>query len=389
MFLFLGGIMLTSAVAIGIPGIIPEEQGPDMTVTGTPLDLYSDADRPRFCESGIAKSNTYVTEYKIPTPCTQPLAITTDSNGNVWFAQVNTGKVAKFVPITESFTEYDNPLWPLGARSMIWGIDYSPDNSIWFTDEAHNTVWKFSIDDETYTPNGFPESENSLPQRLQVVGSKVIVNDFTGNFIAFLDPAAEADSSTYIKIPSPVPGSFTSGFALDADNNLWYTNWVLPQGGVLVKVDIQEIEKTTTDEGIRLLDYIEIFQFPAGLSVANGVSVSDDGRVWILDTASSFFFSFDPSTSKFTKYITSTPSLPAYGNATGVINTPVSRPYWNDFDNNGRMVFNEQTANRIGVFDKTSDTAKSSLFALIFPPQPEKLVQYTIPKSESIFGITQ
>ena len=93
-----------------------------------------------------------------PTPCTQPLAITTDSNGNVWFAQVNTGKVAKFVPITESFTEYDNPQWPLGARSMIWGIDYSPDNSIWFTDEAHNTVWKFSIDDETYTPNGFPEA---------------------------------------------------------------------------------------------------------------------------------------------------------------------------------------------------------------------------------------
>ncbi len=356
MFLFLGGIMLTSAVAIGIPGIIPEEQGPDMTVTGTPLDLYSDADRPIFCESGIAKSNTYVTEYKIPTPCTQPLAITTDSNGNVWFAQVNTGKVAKFVPITESFTEYDNPQWPLGARSMIWGIDYSPDNSIWFTDEAHNTVWKFSIDDETYTPNGFPEAMDSLPQRLQVVGSKVIVNDFSGNFIAFLDPASEPDSSTYLKIPSPVPDSFTGGFALDRDNNLWYTNWAYLQGGVLVKVDITEIEKATTTEGIRLLDYSEIFQFPPGLSVANGVSIGDDGKVWILDTASSFFFSFDPSTKEFTKYITSDPPLPSYGNATGVIKTPVSRPYWNDFDNDGRMVFNEQTANRIGVFDISSNT---------------------------------
>jgi virginiamycin B lyase len=32
--------------------------------------------------------------------------------GNVWFAQSNTGKLAKFDPSSESFTEYDNPLWP-------------------------------------------------------------------------------------------------------------------------------------------------------------------------------------------------------------------------------------------------------------------------------------
>jgi len=356
MFLFLGGIMVTSGVTIGIAGIIPEEQPDDVTLTGTPQDNYSDEDRSTFCESGMAKSNTYVTEYKIPTPCTQPLAITTDPNGNIWFAQVNTGKVAKFVPATESFTEYDNLRWPPGARSMIWGIDYSPDNSIWFTDETHDTVWKFSIDDETYTPHGFPEAEDSLPQRLEIAGSKIIVNDFSGNFIAFLDPVADPESSTYLKIPSPIVGSFTSGFALDANNNLWYTNWAYRQGGVLVHVDIQEIEKATEKEGIQLRDYSEIFQFPGGLTTPNGISISDDGKVWIADTSSSFFFSFDPSTEEFTKYITSDPPLPSYGNATGVIKAPVSRPYWNDFDNNGRLVFNEQTANRIGVFDVSSET---------------------------------
>jgi len=36
-------------------------------------------------------SNDYVKEYKIPTACTQPLAITVDHNGIVWFAQTNTG----------------------------------------------------------------------------------------------------------------------------------------------------------------------------------------------------------------------------------------------------------------------------------------------------------
>ena len=67
----------------------------------------------QFCSANEsnARSNEYVKEYKIPTACTQPLAITVDHNGIVWFAQTNTGKVTKFDPLTETFTEYDNPVW--------------------------------------------------------------------------------------------------------------------------------------------------------------------------------------------------------------------------------------------------------------------------------------
>ena len=102
-------------------------------------------DRPRFCGSGDAKSTDFVTEYSIPTECTNPLAIVTDYDGNVWFAQTNTGKLSKFDPNTETFAEYDNPTWPQNGRSMMWGIDYAPDGSVWFTDEAFDSVWKFSI----------------------------------------------------------------------------------------------------------------------------------------------------------------------------------------------------------------------------------------------------
>jgi len=106
---------------------------------------YSDAESLQFCSTNEqAMSNEYVKEYKIPTPCTQPLAITVDHNGMVWFAQTNTGKVAKFDPLTETFTEYDNAAWeniekifivsaiennmvPEKLRSMMWGMDYFPD----------------------------------------------------------------------------------------------------------------------------------------------------------------------------------------------------------------------------------------------------------------------
>ncbi len=102
-----------------------------------------------------------------------------DFDGNVWFTETNTGNLGKFDPITETFTEYDNPIWPEGTRSMMWGIDYGPDGSVWFTDEAYDSVWKFSSLDETYVRLAYPNEGNSLPQKLEIDGSKIIINDFS------------------------------------------------------------------------------------------------------------------------------------------------------------------------------------------------------------------
>ena len=104
---FFGGGLLFWATAASMPNIMPPDEDAQLTITGTPADNYPDEERPRFCGIGQPKSNAYVTEYRIPTECSQPLAITTDPQGNVWFAQTNTGKVSKFVPSTQTFTEYD------------------------------------------------------------------------------------------------------------------------------------------------------------------------------------------------------------------------------------------------------------------------------------------
>ena len=57
-FAFLGGIMVTSGVTIAIPGIIPEEESEQMTITGTPADNYPDVDRPQFCGSNNPQVNS-------------------------------------------------------------------------------------------------------------------------------------------------------------------------------------------------------------------------------------------------------------------------------------------------------------------------------------------
>ena len=402
-FAIVAFIMLSSAVMIAInPGqwfgdsfIVGDLQIPtveeldafDLDALGLELDYSGDEER-QFCSANESNaSNEYVKEYKIPTACTQPLAITVDHSGMVWFAQTNTGKVAKFDPLTETFTEYTNPVWeqiekmfvlssienniePTKLRSMIWGIDYLPDGSIWFTDENTDAIWKFSIDTESYsriTYSKMEEGSSSLPQKLVIEGSKIIINDFTGGRLSFLDYAQDKQGLLHYSIPSVMEDAVTSDFAIDSDKNVWYTNWIPSGQGILVKFDYPgyEFEGALTGEitqGLLLQDFVEWYNFPTGLTTPNGVAVGPDQKIWLADTSSNYFFSFDPKTEEFTKYTTSIPTIDSYGNASGVIKNPVSRPYWIEH-HDGNLIMNEQTANRIGVFN----------------PSTEVLIEYTVP----------
>jgi len=393
-------IMLSSAVMIAVnPGQwfgdssdfdeIPTDEeldAFDLDTLGLELG-YSDDESLQFCSANEqARSNEYVKEYKIPTACTQPLAITVDHNGIVWFAQTNTGKVAKFEPLTETFTEYDNSVWknvekifiasaiennvePTKLRSMMWGMDYFPDGSIWFTDEATDAIWKFSIDDESYNRISYSQTEegkSSLPQKLVIEGSKIIINDFTGGRLSFLDYAQDEQGLLHYAIPSVMEDAVTSDFAVDSDKNVWYTNWVPSGAGILVKFDYPGYEFAATQgevtQGLFLQDFVEWYNFPAGLTTPNGVAVGPDQKIWLADTSSNYFFSFDPRTEEFTKYVTSIPTIDSYGNASDFIKNPVSRPYWIERSDDN-LIMNEHNANRIGVFNPFSET----------------LVEYTVP----------
>jgi virginiamycin B lyase len=365
-FALVAGIMLSSGVTIAInpASWFDDSSDPDVTITetGSPLDSYSLEEQPQFCStSEKAKKNTYVQEFKIPTPCTQPLAITVDPQGLVWFAQTNTGGVAKFNPITQSFTEYENTIWPEKGRSMMWGIDYSPDGSIWYTDEASDSIWKFSTLDESYNRIAYPvsEDETALPQKLTVKGSQIIVNDFTGSKLTFFTFNQQGEDQYYTTIPSLIDGSVTSDFTIDSEENIWYTTWIPQKTGILIKFDYQsyELSQATSLETqtLFLQDFTNFFQFPDGLSTPNGITVGPNQKIWIADTSSSFFFSFDPENEEFTKYITSPPDIQAYGNSTGLIKTPITRPYWIEHSD-GNLVMNEQTGNRIAVFNPSSET---------------------------------
>jgi len=361
------GIIIITTGVILVSSTSDIEKGEVEVLTGTPSDNYPEIDRDKFCGAGDAKSTKYIKEYMIPTDCTQPLAIVTSPNGNVWFAQSNTGKLAKFNPLTESFTEYDNRFWPRGDRSMIWGLDYASDETLWFTDDTHNSIWKFDITTREYKIASFAFGENSVPQRLQVVGSRIIVNDFTGNKIVFFDNFHSSEELVTYSLPSNAPEAVTADFTLDSKNNLWYTNWILDQGGILVKINQTSIDQAIQDED----EILEIYQYslPFDLDTPNGIVEDDLGNIWIADSSSSLFFKYDPISDKFTKYLTSNPPAITYGNYSGQIKLPMSHPYWMEKFIE-KIVFNEPSANRIAIFDPTSET----------------LVEYSIPSKNPYWG---
>ena len=393
-FAVVAGIMLTSAVTLAVnPAQWIDDSSDFDTYTPEEFDAlglelgYTGDELLQFCSANEqAMSNNYVIEYKIPTPCTQPLAITVDHNGLVWFAQTSTGNIAKFDPLTEMFTEYDNPIWkeaekiaievalennvePMKLRSMMWGMDYFPDGTIWYTDEAIDSIWKFSLSDESYIRINYPmseEAQSSLPQKLVIDGSKIIINDFTGGKLSFLDYAQDKQGLRHYAIPSIIEGAVVSDFGIDSDQNVWYTNWTYGEAGILVKFDYPGYEFQSTQgevtKGLLLQDFVEWYNFPVGLSTPNGVTVGSDQKIWIADTSSNYFFSFDPKTEEFTKYTTSIPTIDSYGNASGIIKNPVSNTYWIEH-HNGYLIMNQHNANRIAVFNPSSET----------------LVEYTVP----------
>ena len=361
----------------------------EITKTGTPMDNFPDDQRATFCGIGNAKSTTYVKEYKIPTLCTQPLAIKVAPDGNVWFVESNVGQIAKFDPDSETFTEYENELWPESARTMSWGMDYSSDGAMWYTDGTFDSIWRFDTIAEKYDAVSYPASdEGSLPQKLTIHGSNFIVNDFTGSKITFFELSQNIEEITYSSIVAPIPNSFTGDFDVDSKNNLWYTNWVPDITGMLLKFNIEKYKQdsylASTGMEVELENYFEIYDFPTDLNTANGLSIDENDNIWIVDTSSSFFFKFDPVEGTFTKFVTSTPQKSTFGNATGIIKSPISRPYWSETDMSGNLIFNEQTSNQLAVFDIAN----------------EQLVEYMIPsknpnwadcgdKSDSSCGVAQ
>jgi len=332
-----------------------------------------DRQRALFCGSGVANSNKYIQEFLIPTECSEPVAITVDKNGIVWFAESATRKIGKFDPMTKQFKEFPLPDAKAQDKALpvasIWDMKFDEHGNLWFPDVVANAIWRFNPERETFEVFNIPTKSEfggtSYPINFEFDNDgNIWFSEIYGKKIGFLDPSnAQHSTSEGIQEFSPSVDLETLGpLAFDKDSNIWFTALTYPVSGKLMKFNIESKSFDT-------------YELPQGISSPVGIVTDKHGNLWINDHGTSAFVKFNPDTNMLTTYVTSLPrastSLGGYekcltqpdGSSLTCAGLPVSLPYWNTIDEEGRIWFNLHQGNSIAVFD----------------PNEESLVEYFVP----------
>lgn len=92
-----------------------------------------------FVVSPSVLAATAFIEYDVPTSNSQPIGITSGTDGNIWFTENGGNKVGK-ITTSGVITEYDIPTSGTGT----WGITAGPDGNMWFTEGNAHKIGKIT-----------------------------------------------------------------------------------------------------------------------------------------------------------------------------------------------------------------------------------------------------
>lgn len=186
---------------------------------------------------------------RIPSPASQPISITQSDDGNFWFTEQNSSRVARVTP-QGMITEFQTPTF-----SFPFDITPGPDGNIWFSEGSTGRI-------AFITPAGaITEIEFSLFDASSGITTGPDGNiwfcDLTGNNIWRYDLSAKALS----KFPIPTPNSFPEDITAAPDGNLWFTERL---AGKIARI---------TTSGV-------ITEVVSGLDNPRSIVVGPDGDLW-------------------------------------------------------------------------------------------------------------
>lgn len=242
-------------------------------------------------------------QYRVPTANSDPRAITTGSDGNVWFTEGTefTGSPAKIGRVTPGggITEFDidcnfciltdivegpggilyltsnNPIlvrFDLATGTQLPSIDTPNSNAlggeiaahgddIWFTDFNNDSLWRYATTTGTFTqfPVGFDRQPGDVI--IDAAGDAWFTAPFDQS-VNRLDP----DTGTIETFPVP-DGLSPRGIAIATDGQIWFTSRFTPQG-------VGRLDPVT---GV-------VTTFPVVNTGPQDIAASPDGTLWFTQT---------------------------------------------------------------------------------------------------------
>jgi virginiamycin B lyase len=385
------GIIAISLVvmAVTIPTLIRSPSNNSLAIQSSVRSVVSSNNpsieefKNQFCGlNSIPNSNNYLIEYRLPHTCEMPLGIAVDNQaGKVWYVSTKQGVLGDYNLITKKFDkEISIPVWNVRKYPMdfsnVWSVKVHPKgNSIWFTDEKQNTIWRYS------DALGFDMYK--IPERSSAFGTISPVSldfDSIGNvyFVGIHSPVLWFGNVTQMKnntsdgirkIPIPVD-SFkdidskqisTGSLAVDNKRNvIWISLSAFASEGEILRYNITS----------RTFD---TFVLPEQLSLPVGLAVDNNGNLWATDHGTSIFYTLDTKSHNITMFATSNASPKIYGlnESSSLPEDAYTLPYWMEKGADDRSIwFNEHQGNKIARFDPVTNT----------------LYEYWIPTQNRLWG---
>ncbi|HEX5978954.1 MAG TPA: hypothetical protein VFY68_16850, partial [Nitrososphaeraceae archaeon] len=318
-----------------------------------------------LCGMPSDKNTEFIQEYSIPVICTQPVGIAVDESNNdkIWIAATWIGYLFIFDPDLKTFTDFIKiPNWKTKGifGSMVWEMEFDKNGDLWFTDQVNNAIWRYFTAEKRFEMYKVP-TKGSYPGSISFDSQgRVWFSEIFGKKLGMINPDRVVDNTTNgiteyeLELedfesmgPATVSSSSSNSSNDNNNNSVWFTAVDFPEGGRIVKFDMNT-------------EKFQIFDLPKGSGVPIGIAEDDKSRLWINDHATNLFFMFDPLTEEIVQYST---SLPTSRNSTTTL------PYWNAF-RDGKVWFNEHEGNAMAYFDIANST----------------LVEYQIPTRSEIWG---
>jgi virginiamycin B lyase len=291
-----------------------------------------------FADSGSPLASP-ITEFPLNVSGSYPLGVTTDSAGNVWFANANTDMISVFFPSNDTFRNFPIPTPP--HLAMIWFPLFDRNGYLWFGDPVQPLIWRFSPFTDQFTnyttgsSNLEPYSMVYNPNTNQIWFSTVNTTG-TGEIGAFqISPNETARLVSSVLLPSPSGANAESaGVASDSQGDVFVSE---PLAGKIVEYD--------PNTG----DFLHIWSLPPYAQPV-GIAVDQSRKlIWFADHASSLFGFVNETSGSVVQIAT---SLFRLSSAEG--STTISLPYWISVASNGDVWFDEHVGNKIARFDPST-----------------------------------
>ena len=226
-----------------------------------------------------------ITSWIVPSGRFNLMDTAVDAQGNVWYSEQAANYIGRFDPATEEFKQY-----PLGASAAPQDLVFDSAGKLWFTqfaaqgkigrlDPTNGQITTWNVPDLAAGQHPYPFSIVATPD------GQVWFGDLSGGAIGRLDPASGA-ITTY-RLSDPSAGVYA--MAADTQGRLWFTEYQSGRIGYL---------QTQTGK-ITEIPVPQTLGNPAGMYA---VVIGSHGTIWFTSNGANAIVAYDSASGAFTFY---------------------------------------------------------------------------------------